>query len=801
MLNYLKFGVAILLPPILGAIFILLQKKTKFGQLGKMSRQIIFGICFGGLAVLGTEAGIPINGAQMNCRDAAVLTAGLYFGAPAGIIAGIIGGVERWIAVAWGIGTFTRVGCSISTVIAGFYAAALRKFILKERKPEIALSFAIGMVMETFHLTTMFVTNMDNLSKAMDVVKSCAIPMIVANALSVMIAAITVRIVNGEQLFDRRKPVSIIMSLKSYLLLTIIFAFTITTLFVIRLQTATAQTHVSTMLSNVSFEVNKEVTSYVDELLINTCQVVGDEVDAESLNKFAKQYDLKEINLIDYEGNVIVSNNEKLNGFSMYSSRSSADFMDKIKKNGSYVQHSPIQETDSTIVTYAGMRFGRNYVQIGLERKQIHNLIQRVIKDITKFRRIETEGFALIYGDALNLVSSPGDGYDYRAQVVFSQGMPKENTMIRMNVASKDCYCLYTKGDGYSVLCAVPVEDAMSIMSLTVYANTFVEILVFALLYTLIFWVMRKIVLDKLDRVNVSLEKITAGDLDEVVDVKDNREFALLSEDINDTVSTLKRYIAEASARIDLELRNAKNIQVSALPVVRENITGRNDLQLDAFMLPAKAVGGDFYDFYMTDDNIFNFMIADVSGKGIPAAMFMMRSKTELRSLTENGLALTDVFTTGNNHLCQGNEEEMFVTAWQGRLDLDTGELTYVNAGHNHPLIYRNGRFEMLKSRPNFVLCGMPGMRYRCESIKLEPGNMMFMYTDGVTEATDANQELYGNDRLLAIANAKKYEKVTELIKAIKKDVDAFVGDAPQFDDITMLAIRYEKGNAEVVSL
>lgn len=186
-----SISVAAALPAIAAVAIYLLDKNTKLGKMNPKAKQIIIGFIFGCLAILGTEWGIPYKvGAQLNCRDAAVLVAGLMFGGPAGIIAGLMGGIERFIAVAWGVGRYTRIACSLSTMIAGFYAAALRKYMFEDKKPTWLLSFAIGIVMEVFHLTMVFITNVNTAEKAMEVVMTLTIPMLLANGLSVMVLSL-----------------------------------------------------------------------------------------------------------------------------------------------------------------------------------------------------------------------------------------------------------------------------------------------------------------------------------------------------------------------------------------------------------------------------------------------------------------------------------------------------------------------------------------------------------------------------------------------------------------------------------
>ena len=263
-----------------------------------------------------------------------------------------------------------------------------------------------------------------------------------------------------------------------------------------------------------------------------------------------------------------------------------------------------------------------------------------------------------------------------------------------------------------------------------------------------------------------------------------------MSDDINSTVSTLKRYIAEAAARIDKELEYAKQIQLSALPT---NFPEGEEYNIYAQMIAAKEVGGDFYDFYKLNDTTVAILVADVSGKGIPAAMFMMTAKTIIKDLAESGMAVNEIFTKANEKLCESNESGMFVTAWMGILDITTGNMKFANAGHNPPILKRaNGNFEYLKTRAGFVLAGMDGINYRAGELMLYPGDRLFLYTDGVPEATNAENKLYGEDRLIDFMNKNVNTKATDLLPALKANIDEFVGDAPQFDDITMLMFDYK---------
>ena len=283
------------------------------------------------------------------------------------------------------------------------------------------------------------------------------------------------------------------------------------------------------------------------------------------------------------------------------------------------------------------------------------------------------------------------------------------------------------------------------------------------------------------------------------IEIKTGDEIQSLSESFNFMLVELENYIANLSKvtaekeRIGAELDIATHIQASMLPCIFPAFPDRPEIDIYATMDPAKEVGGDFYDFFMVDDTHLAIVMADVSGKGVPAALFMVIGKTLIKDHTTPGRDLGKVFSEVNNLLCESNSEEMFITAFEGVLDLVTGEFVYVNAGHEMPFISKaNGDFAPYKIRAAFVLAGMEDMKYRAGSMTLEPGDKIFQYTDGVTEATNVNNELYGMERLGAILNKVKSGKPDEILPAVKQDIDAFVGEAPQFDDITMLCLEYK---------
>ena len=279
---------------------------------------------------------------------------------------------------------------------------------------------------------------------------------------------------------------------------------------------------------------------------------------------------------------------------------------------------------------------------------------------------------------------------------------------------------------------------------------------------------------------------------DELRELADS--FATMYREVGAYIAKLETVTAEKE-RIGAELDVAAKIQSSMLPCIFPAFPDRNEFDIYATMDPAKEVGGDFYDFFMVDADHLAFVVADVSGKGVPAALFMVIGKTLIKDHTGLHDDLGEVFTEVNNILCASNSEEMFITAFEGVLNLKTGELRYVNAGHEIPFLCRKGGvFEPFKVRAGFVLAGMQGIRYRAGSIQLEPGDKVFQYSDGIPEAINSEKAPYGMKRLESVL-AKNSEKApSELLPLVKADVDAFVGDTDQFDDITMLCIEF-KGN------
>ena len=269
------------------------------------------------------------------------------------------------------------------------------------------------------------------------------------------------------------------------------------------------------------------------------------------------------------------------------------------------------------------------------------------------------------------------------------------------------------------------------------------------------------------------------------------RSLVSMAGDIGQYIDNITNVTAEKE-RISAELHVATQIQANMLPRVFPPFPERGEFDLYALMYPAKEVGGDFYDFFLIDENHLAIIVADVSGKGVPAALFMVIAKTLLKSHLQHGGTPQETIAKVNDELCEGNDAMMFVTAWLGVLDIQTGEFTYVNAGHNPPLYRRaDASYEWLNCEPGLVLAVMPGMEYAQKKLTLCKDDRIFIYTDGIPEAIDRNEEQYGNDRLYQYMNHTGGMSAVNTVHGLLEDIQAFVGPAEQFDDITMLLLEY----------
>lgn len=314
-----------------------------------------------------------------------------------------------------------------------------------------------------------------------------------------------------------------------------------------------------------------------------------------------------------------------------------------------------------------------------------------------------------------------------------------------------------------------------------------------ALIAFILYRVLRHNINEPITKLTETAQEISRGDLDKTIYLEEPSELVKLAKSFNKMKTDIKKQLTELSEitlekeRMASELAIAKTIQDSALP---KDFPQDESFELVASMTPAREVGGDFYDFFPIDENHYAFVIADVSGKGITAALYMMSAKTAIKNMLQAGYNIEGAINKANKAICENNVEGMFVTAFIGIIDLATGEMQYINAGHCSPLLKNEADYQYFDTFMNLVLGAFPEYNYKSGKTVLKPNNRLFLYTDGVTEAQTKNMKMYGNERLQKALNQKDMS-LSETLNHIHKSIKTFVRGAPQFDDVTMLALEF----------
>ncbi len=384
--------------------------------------------------------------------------------------------------------------------------------------------------------------------------------------------------------------------------------------------------------------------------------------------------------------------------------------------------------------------------------------------------------------------------YDEHLLVVDDYDM---DDVLDGDITMQIVYMYCEKYNDYAVLMITPASKVFANRNATMAWTSLSALVLLLVVFALVSRLLGAIVVRRIDETNGVLGEITDGNLDARVDIRDSREFSSLSDGVNTTVDALKGWIAEAESRMDAELATAKAIQESALPRIFPPYPDILKFDIYATMHAAKEVGGDFYDFFLIGDDAgadagkLGFVMADVSGKGVPAALFMMKAKTQLRDYLMSGMEIGEAVENANRQLCDGNDEGMFVTAWVGVLDYATGRVDYVNAGHNPPLLWsKDAGWRWMKQASGMPLGLFDTFSYDAYSVECQVGDQFLLYTDGVTEAMNAEGELYGEERLETLVNADFTYHPRALVEAVRRDVAKHAAGAEQSDDITILALE-----------
>jgi len=538
--------------------------------------------------------------------------------------------------------------------------------------------------------------------------------------------------------------------------------------------------------------------SFAEMIRINPA-LVGD---FNQLEKIRGLLEVDELHIINDEGILFSGTVKDYYGYDMASDKQSAAFLPAITdKDFELAQDPQPKGINKEVFQYAGVarKDADGIVQIGYRPEKLAQAIEVVdIKNLAPGFRIGSSGSILVAKKSGEIVSTPEERY--LGKSLFEYGFEKHDfvktsrTFLKKLSDNKVLVGYKSFGD-YLIIGQLPEEEMYAGRNSSIFMLVGFNLMLFALIFYLVSKLVQMGVIDGIYKVNRSLAKITQGDLEERIEVYTNEEFRALSGGINATVDALKGAIKEVAARIDDELAFAKAIQLSALPSRFPAFPEKTEFDIFATMRPAKEVGGDFFDFFLIGEDKLAFLIADVSGKGIPGALFMMISKTIIKHMTLTNDNVAQALEKANNLLCENNEAGMFVTVFLGVLDLKSGKVSFANAGHNPPLIKRSGGdYEWLPVNKSFVLAVMEDVVFSEQEIILSEGDILFMYTDGVTEANNKEFALFSNDRLLCDLNrntACRSGNPVDVIGCIQDSVDAFACGAAQSDDITMLCVKY----------
>lgn len=553
-------------------------------------------------------------------------------------------------------------------------------------------------------------------------------------------------------------------------------------------------------------EIRRESDSHALAKARSLARII--EINPEILNSHPELENLRrllevdEIHISDQHGILISGTKKDYIGYDYVSDKQSAAFLPAIKdKRFELAQDPQPKGINKEMFQYVGVarRDSDGIVQIGYVPERLARAMEvAAIKNLAHGFRIGNSGSVLIALISGKIVSIEEE--KYLGKTIYDYGFDKSDIKARRGsfikkIAGNEVLIAYKTVGDYLVIGRLPTNEMYLSRNSSITVLILFNVLLFGIIFFLVAKLVQNVVIDGIYRINHALAKITQGNLNEKVEVCSNEEFKALSNGINETVDALKTAIKEAAARIDGELAFARAIQLSSLPCHFPAFPERHDFDIYANMRPAKEVGGDFYDYFLINEDKLAVVIADVSGKGIPAALFMMITKTLLKNLALSNKDLAEVFEKANNSLCENNDAGMFVTAFLGVLDLKNGKLSYVNAGHNSPCLRRSGgNFEWLPLKRNFVLAGMDGLCFADQEIEFNKGDTLFMYTDGVTEAVNKKLELFSDRRLLDHLNNHANDSVLQamdIVESVKQRVDGFAEGAEQADDITMLCLKY----------
>ena len=566
-------------------------------------------------------------------------------------------------------------------------------------------------------------------------------------------------------------------------------------------ETMRAQKDVRTLLEINYRDVSRGFTDRADYQLVSIAREIANRLGtsgklaSEDVAALCADQEIAEIYDVDARG--IVVGGSRLVGEKVRGEQWS-EFLRLLDPDGpeSMSQPDRPRTSDGKVFKYAAARFpdGSGYVEVGWSEERFLKYLRQRAYGYTRSWHIDERGY-IVFVDRDGVVTSHTDMSLAGKTLLEATGLDPATvptgTLFRATVSGEPMFCYAGPVRDYLAILADPVADAFASRDRFMPRIAAVQLAVFAALFAFVSLMLRNHVARAVRHIGDALRRIAGGDLAGRVDVRSSLEFSELSDNINATVGSLRDAAEERVRRIEAELELGRTIQQAALPA---DFPAEEGWRLVASMEAAREVGGDFYDFFPVGETHRAFLVADVSGKGITGALYMMNAKTLLKDalLAEPAHDPAAALSRANDELCRNNPAEMFVTAWVGVLDLETGLVAFANAGHNPPLRLRaNAAPEWIREKSGCPLGCFEGVAYKRRELALAAGDALFLYTDGVTEAMDGSGALFGDARLADTLAAAGSQVPRALDVAVHAAVSAFSAGAPRADDLTVLAVQW----------
>ncbi len=515
----------------------------------------------------------------------------------------------------------------------------------------------------------------------------------------------------------------------------------------------------------------------------------------------------EELCIVDVDGVVVSSADPAEIGFDFHTSDRYKVFLSLPEEEKTCI-HEAKSEKTGRMTEYAGASFPdrSGYVFFGVGQDVLMEDCLPELKSSMRKRRVGNEGFLLLCDKDLNILADSNSGSGRLNSDEFAESMEKSLEIAAPVIASLDgkWQMLYACEEyGYYIVGFYPFSEAFGELFSTLYVIILIEVLIFALVFLIVYLILRGKIVKEIEEINQSLFKITEGNLEEKIDVQGSHELNLLSEHINNTVEKLRAMVDRESAAMKREMKLSYDLRQASIPDSYPAFPEQEKFGIYALIRPSGEQVRDFYDYYLTAEGKLAFVLADIRGEGMISIIFMMVLKNVLKALLTNKLHVDEALNEANRLLFDDpNYTEQFLTAsvWAGVLDIDTGIVEFCDAGGLRPVLVHKGEGVLVKQKPGAVLFLKKDSDYVKQEIRLEDGDMLVLYSDGVTEALNSKKEYYGDDRLLTAIDGMKGSRYDNgdlnrdcrnVCESLSSDVEAFAGKKKIPDDMVLMSLKY----------